>query len=100
MKAKKIIVYGDYGISESNILQITNKSLNVSLNGYNSGYNTNIYCLQDTQCIIECNFNITCNSTRIYYSNLDFVNVYPSTCHDNAGSINDDGTHCPYLIKS
>ena len=98
--AKNVRVYGSYGVSYTNIIQIANESLTVSLYGYNSGYQTNIYCLNGTICTIKCNINIACNSTTIYYSNLDYVNIYPSTCKNNTGTINNEGIYCPYLIDS
>ena len=80
---------------------MTDESLTVSLYGYNSGYQTDIRCLNGKNtCTVNCNINIACNSTTIHYSNLDNVNIYPSTCKNNPGIINNDGIYCPYLINS
>ena len=99
--AKTVIVYGSYGLHYSNIYQIVNKSLTVSLYGYLSGYHTDIYCSDGSQtCKVKCNINLACNSTKIYYSNLDNVNIEPSTCKNNSGTTNDNGILCPYLIES
>ena len=87
------------GMRDSNIIQRSDETLTVYLYGYNAGYNTNIYCLEDLDCTIECALNLACVETRIYYSNLSYVHIEPSTCYDNAGSINNDSIYCPYLIE-
>lgn len=107
LTAKTIIVYGYYGLSYSDITSYIDDTLTVSLYGYYAGYQLHIYCLEGSVCTIRCHSDRSCYLTRIYYHEIQDIEIYPSTCIDDgdggmrfAGISNDDGIYCPYLISS
>lgn len=107
LTGKTIVVYGYYGLSYSDITSYIDEALTVSLYGYYAGYQLHIYCLEGSVCTIRCHSDKSCYLTRIYYHEIEDIEIYPSTCIDDgyggtkyAGISNEDGIYCPYLISS
>ena len=102
--AESVLVYGYRGVAYSNVRQKEDKPLTVELYGFEAGYNTDVYCLEDQfDCNVHCRNKFSCHETTVYYLNIDTVNIEPVACKLGLDSLRNiltkDEIYCPYLVE-
>lgn len=78
-----ILGYGTLSLRNSVIFCDNGNTLNITMKGLYSGYNTTIYCSQGSQCILNC-FGNGCDSTFFICNNDDDDNDDATLCQIHA----------------